>query len=105
MKGDFSHVTLLRPITETHALYIDPRDTHTEVQLREFNDSFAREIAVTATKTPVVSFIHTPVKSRLVSNIVPSCVSVVKVTMGIDNHCVTPKGLYNYLLANGGVVI
>lgn len=42
---------------------------------------------------------------KLLGNLVPSCVSVVKVVIGLANFVVTPYGLYKWLVENGGEII
>ena len=37
-----------------------------------------------------------------IGNMIPGCVSIVKMALGITNYAMTPYGLYRWLVMNGG---
>lgn len=98
---DYGHVLLLNPVTDHHALLIQPINHSIHIELREFEHSVATEAARLAQQAHVYSFINKPDTSKHLSNLVPSCVSAVKLIMGVSCPAVTPKGLSKWLAHNG----
>ena len=100
---EFGHVSLISPLTEYHALVIEPLNHSIHIELREFPHSIAKEVARIAQTNPVLAHITQPESARHFTNLVPSCVSVSKAVMGIPCLAVTPKGLHDYLLKQGAL--
>lgn len=99
---DMTHITLINPVTESHALVINPGPYSTDITLREFDEGVHKRLAEISCNSSIISIIHTPDKAKNVSYMIPTCVSVVKYVLGFNSNAVTPKGLYNDLLAKGG---
>lgn len=101
----FGHVSLINPVTDNHAIVIEPNRGELIIELREFEHTIAYEAARIAQITPVLGYVGRAEGMHHISNYVPSCVSIAKVIMGIRCNAVTPKGLYKALLKRGALKI
>lgn len=94
----YGHVLLIRQITNTHALYIDPESDGCVTELLEFSEGVASAIGKTAVDFPVISLIHKPECFWNFSCHIPSCVTLVKYMLALNAPSLTPKHLHDYLL-------
>lgn len=98
----YQHVSLLCPLG-ANSLLIDPMQDRVEIL------AFAEGIDVTVSNLKKEGILVIRYKQhideskvRSIYNIVPSCVSLVKVLSGIKAPVVTPLGLARHLLKSGG---
>lgn len=101
----FQHVVLLSPLTDTHVQIVEPTSAHIAIEVREYEQSWTKEILRIAEHVPVLEYVAEPETSRHITNAVPSCISVAKAVLGLDACCVTPYGLYRALERNGAVLV
>lgn len=97
----FEHVSIVGPCGDS-TIFIDPTPECIDIAYSNVPLPTKELIHVRYPENITVRFIQKPESARILSNIVPSCVSVCKAVLGLDKCIITPYGLYNYAMKNGG---
>lgn len=99
----FRHVTLFKPVTQTHLIIIDPSPTRFKVELRELEVSVEQRMKNLSSCFPIVHLWHKPCQEINYTFYLPTCVTMVKYAMGFNSKAVTPYGFYRDLIKAGAL--
>ena len=86
-------------------VYVDPTHAGVMISLKgdataaDYAEAYARQPGWTVVRVRYVPW--TTINIRHLMNFVPSCVTVIKIVLGLPAPCLTPYGYYKYLLASG----
>jgi len=98
----FGHIYLYSPITEHHAIVIEPTRSSININVSEYETTYGEVMMEVSKEHPTVEILLKPHGIRHITNYVPSCVSVAKIILGFPCSALTPLGLYRSLLRHGG---
>lgn len=101
----FGHVLLVRAVTDTHALFIDPKPDYCLKELLEFGEPVTEAMGKTAVDYPVLSLIAQPKSFWNPTCHIPSCVTLAKYIIGVNSMALTPKQLFTDLQKNHGATL
>jgi len=99
-RDTIGHVSLLTPVTERHAIRIDPLRNYCESDLWVADTTVASMAAQLAQDYKVLALMHEKQPCWNLSLLAPTCVSVCKYHIGLPSRALTPYQLYQDLIQN-----
>lgn len=105
LDGNIQHVFALRTISP-HTVVLDY--TGFNINTKLYENQTAEEVLSFYFNRPkylIVEYETTEKDCKSgfhIGNIIPGCVSIVKMALGITNYAMTPYELYRWLIINGG---
>lgn len=108
LKKPFYHCYCFRDI-KPHIYVADPTLSHINSSIYAYDSAkdWAKDLVKDKNTTVVCYRSYLDFNNRInhIGNIWPSCVSVVKMFLGIKSYSYTPYALYKWLLNNGGQIV
>ncbi len=107
LNHNIQHVFVLRTVVP-HTIAIDY--TGFNLNTRIYANQTAEEVLNTFFNGPKYLIVQYETAEKdcksgfHIGNVIPGCVSIVKMALGIVNYAVTPYKLYRWLVINGGYI-
>jgi len=104
LRSPFHHCYCFREISP-HTYYANPTFCNIDTKIYSYRKATPMaEYYASQPDTIILEYtsdLDLKIKMWHLGNVMPTCVSVVKMFLGINNFCLTPYSLYKWLLKNG----